>query len=787
MADSTVCSLLTRVLLLLFFLHFTVFFSFQSVVGEAMVSFQRHDSPYKVKLKPSFILHNNTTYKVQVIPCLTGEGQSCDHRQTHAHVMEELEPKATCQLLYWNLTDGLTPSTKTAITHSILVTGCVVDGIRSFKTIGSPIWSLHLSTDFVRHSFSLPISDASQSSIPCLLTMHEKSDITYLVLQEDRDPPVLIQNLLSADFQVVETQVRGLDVCPQSLPAQQEVVYHPPSLAKLYPIVYDKEMATERDRKVLQAAQSVKIKIRCTGHGDLNNVDGCSWSNFFPIVCDSDKIVSIPEFGDVLISSMNMDRTLFLSLLPTGDHYPQKLFSCQGIKPQISDHLMSVRYEINLAHFVCSLIDDVSKKEILRTIISKMEGIYSRPSQDDAKLDLTLQSLRIDNFAGYHSMEFAVCLLPRSEHAAPSQLFQQEDPPLLKLLVHYSPRVRSNVHSFYLRVAPVTMQLEDCLWKELKRIVKSFKQPALCFNSDHVSQPGFDCVPVSILQESERDVHSVMIASFVVEPIIVYLSARITLKAFLSCNDTPLKFSSYELENVCSNWFEITQVVAARYVSALFMHAGWVLGSMELIGSPVSFVQSVGRGLRDLLSLPYEGLTRSPGMFILGMGQGMASFLRQSSSGALTSITNLAHSVARNMERLSMDQDHVMYQDQLRQERTSTHFAAGMALGVSSLGLSLMSAVAGLVEQPMQSVQQMEESDRAAPIILKGIGKGLIGVVTKPVGGAMELISKTGQGIMSRTGLANKLEHCKVLEELAEFVSDRDGRQLLLASSSYFK
>lgn len=770
-------------------------FSFQGVVGEAVVSFERHSSPYKAKVTPSFVLHNNTTYKIQVMPWITGEGQSCDHRLTHTQVMEELEPKTTFQLLYWNLTDGLIPSTKTAITHSILISGCGVDGIQSLKPIGTPVWSLHLSTNFVRHSFSLPISDALQSSIPCLLTMHEKSDITYLVLQQDRDPPILIQNLTSSDFQVVETQVRGLDVCPQNLLARQEVVYQPPSLAKLYPIVYDKEMATERDKRVLQAAQSVRIKIRHTCHGDPSKKgfgqEDYGWSKSLPVLCDKDKVVNVPGFGDVLISSENMDQTLVLSLLPTGGNIPQQLSSCRGVKAQIPGPLMSVRYETSLAYLVCSLIDDVSrkdtKKEVIRVIFSEIEGIYSRPGQDGAKLDLTFQSLRVDNFAGHHSGEFAVCLLPLSEHAAPSQLFQQEAPPFVKLCVHYSPRVRCTVRSIYLRVEPVTLQLEDCLWTELKRIMATFKQPVFCLNLEPVSRPGSICVPTSILQESERDVHPVMITSFVVEPLAIYLSARITLKVFLSCNDTPLRFSRYELENVCSNWSEITKVVAARYVSALFMHIGWVLGSLELIGSPVSFLQSVGRGFRDLVSLPYEGLTRSPGLFVLGVGQGTASFLRQSSSGVLTSITSLAHSIARNMERLSMDQDHVMYQDQLRQERPPTHFAAGVASGVSSLGLSLMSAVAGLVEQPMQSVQHMDESDRAAPTILKGVGKGLLGVVTKPVGGAMELISKTGKGIMSRTGLANRLEHCKVLDELAEFVSDRDGRQLLLAASSYFK
>ena len=764
---------------------------FQSVVGEAAVSFVGKGSLCVAEVKPSFVLHNNTTHKVHVLPCVLKEGQSCDHQLTNTQVMEELEPNTSNQLLYWNLTKDFTPTTKTAITHSILVTGCDMNLTQSLH---NHLWSIHLSTDFVRHSFSLPISSASQSLIPCVLTMHEKSDITYLVLQQDRDPPIVIQNLVNSHLQVMETQGSGLGLCPQMVPPWQDTVYQPPSLAKLYPIVYDEEMATERDQRVLQAAQCVRIKFRYSCHGEQNNSDydmlSCAWSEPVPVVCDKDRIVGIPAFGDVLVSLEKNDQTLFISLLPTGDSLPQQL-PCGGhTQPQLLGPSMSWRYEVNLTQLVCSLSDDVSSKEtkeVLRVNMSKMEGIYSRPDKKDAKLDLTLESLRIDNMADHHLGEFAVCLLPRAEHAGPSQLFQQETPPLLKLLVHCSPRVRSNVHSLYLHLQPITLQLDDCLLKEMKRILRTFEQPALCSDSDPVSMPECDCVPVSILQESERDVHPVMIASFVVEPLSVYLSARITLKAFLSCNDTPLSFSRYELDNICSNWSEITRVVAARYVSALFMHIGWVLGSMELIGSPVSFFQSMGRGLRDLVSLPYEGLARSPGLFILGVGHGATSFLRQFSSGALMSITSLAHSVARNMEQLSMDQDHVTYQDQLRQRQPPTHFAAGVATGVSSLGLSLMGAVAGLVEQPMLSVHKMEESDGATSTLLKGVGKGLLGVVTKPVGGAMELISKTGQGIMSGTGLEKKLEHYKMVGQLAGFVSDKDGRQVILATTSYFR
>jgi vacuolar protein sorting-associated protein 13B len=63
--------------------------------------------------------------------------------------------------------------------------------------------------------------------------------------------------------------------------------------------------------------------------------------------------------------------------------------------------------------------------------------------------------------------------------------------------------------------------------------------------------------------------------------------------------------------------------------------------------------------------------------------------------------------------------------------------------------------VAGVVDQPIQGIQRANDVRQAATGVLTGVGKGLLGVVTKPIGGAMELLSQTGQGILQGTGLTH--------------------------------
>ncbi|KAL8578845.1 hypothetical protein ACOMHN_022138 [Nucella lapillus] len=128
----------------------------------------------------------------------------------------------------------------------------------------------------------------------------------------------------------------------------------------------------------------------------------------------------------------------------------------------------------------------------------------------------------------------------------------------------------------------------------------------------------------------------------------------------------------------------------------------------------------------------------------------------------MTSVTNFASSVSRNMDRLSLDSGHLQRQEESRRQRPSG-LSSGLQQGLTGFGLSLLGAVAGLVDQPLQSVlaQQAEEKPASASwragSIMAGVGKGLVGVITKPIGGAAELLSQTGQGFLQGSGLRKQV------------------------------
>ena len=192
-----------------------------------------------------------------------------------------------------------------------------------------------------------------------------------------------------------------------------------------------------------------------------------------------------------------------------------------------------------------------------------------------------------------------------------------------------------------------------------------------------------------------------------------------------------------------------------------------------LLGNPSVLVRNITDGIYDLFHLPYIGMHQGPSGFMIGISQGASSLLRhlslgnisnhlysltRSSSlfniGTLTSLTTFANSIARNMDRLAMDSEYAT-----RNEETCRHIPAGMTSGLLQglelFSLSLLGAIAGLAEQPLTSFRNRADTEATTTTVLSGFGKGLVGMVVKPVSGVAQLISQTGRGILYGTGLIN--------------------------------
>ena len=344
------------------------------------------------------------------------------------------------------------------------------------------------------------------------------------------------------------------------------------------------------------------------------------------------------------------------------------------------------------------------------------------------RIELCLAEIQMDNQMTDDFYHFPVVLLPL-EHESRSTKRKEKRTikSLLSLNLDFSSSLqKTHVHLLSIQLEPLSVFVEDTFLYRLAGMLDSFILPESdrpvepCGNSrissdiskqfdenvptvsegqtvthDHLRSEG-ERTPTqadSTKSLSERstispeDIRALTLASAVIspvlidqitiEPVYVAVTFHASVKLFVSANHTPLFFSRFEMTSLFTDPAFLAQLLAVHYGYSALLKVGWVVGSLDIIGSPASFLRSLGQGVADFFYLPYDGLTRGPTAFVTGMTRGVSSFMSHISAGALTSVTNLASSISRNLDRLSFDEQHVRLQEQERADGVPRRVISG--------------------------------------------------------------------------------------------------------------
>lgn len=233
----------------------------------------------------------------------------------------------------------------------------------------------------------------------------------------------------------------------------------------------------------------------------------------------------------------------------------------------------------------------------------------------------------------------------------------------------------------------------------------------------------------------------------------VLISLHTSTRFYIALDHSPLSFSAFERSNLRTTELKLGSSMSMHYLSGAIFGAGWMVGSLEFLGSPSGLARSVTTGLKDFVSMPVEGLFKGPWEFMLGVTTGSKSLVRNITAGTVNSVTKLATSVARNLDRLTLDAEHVQRTDSVRRYKP-LGVAEGFSQGLTQFGITLLGAIGGISRHTMAA--------KTPGQVLSGVGKGLMGVILKPISGAAELVAYTGNGVLHSVGY-NTLPSCRSL------------------------
>ncbi|XP_030768330.1 vacuolar protein sorting-associated protein 13B-like isoform X2 [Sitophilus oryzae] len=435
----------------------------------------------------------------------------------------------------------------------------------------------------------------------------------------------------------------------------------------------------------------------------------------------------------------------------------------------------SAKFNVYIQSFFICLLSDTEEEGKERWEICNLvcdDIIVNATQTEQLTVKFAISDIQFDNqLCARESYDFPVILVGQEQkpnkkinilNMSMENLLQnfESDPMHMAEFVLEAWRNESNnkcytgIRSMKIYINPVSCFIEDIFITKLMQQLQTFNILDLVLWPDRARiikpSPNSNLVNVSELVSWQCAIlaQPLTIRCFSVSPVSLLLSVHSSVKMYIALDQSPLQFSKFERRRIFTTPYRLGHALTMHYLSGAIFGAGWVVSSLELLGSPGGLARAMGTGLRDFVSLPYRGLVQGPMAFLKGITTGSASLMRHVTAGTLQSVTKLASSVARNLDRLTLDEEHQKRAEEQRRQRPMG-VAQGFMQGLTNFGISLLGAVGGIAHHPLQSVMSEGASPRS---LVAGVGLGIVGVFTKPLSGAAELVAMTGQGLLQGAG-----------------------------------
>lgn len=213
-------------------------------------------------------------------------------------------------------------------------------------------------------------------------------------------------------------------------------------------------------------------------------------------------------------------------------------------------------------------------------------------------------------------------------------------------------------------------------------------------------------------------------------------------------NDAPVRLNALMLENARVSIPTLVANVRNHYTQEFLRQIHIVLGSADFLGNPVGLFNNVSSGVADIFYEPYQGLvmTDRPQDLGIGIAKGASSFVKKSVFGFSDSVAKFTGSMSKGLAAASLDKE---FQDQRRMSKSRNrpkHALYGVTSGGNAFASSMASGIGGLARHPLQGAEK-----EGAVGFVKGVGKGFLGLATKPAIGAFDLASNVAEGVRNTT------------------------------------
>jgi Vacuolar-sorting-associated 13 protein, DH-like domain/Vacuolar sorting-associated protein 13, extended-chorein/Vacuolar-sorting associated protein 13, adaptor binding domain/VPS13, central RBG modules/VPS13-like, N-terminal/ATG2/VPS13, C terminal domain/Intermembrane lipid transfer protein VPS13, C-terminal len=210
-------------------------------------------------------------------------------------------------------------------------------------------------------------------------------------------------------------------------------------------------------------------------------------------------------------------------------------------------------------------------------------------------------------------------------------------------------------------------------------------------------------------------------------------------------DQAPLRMNGIAWENPFLRQDDLVRCLTQHFTQQWLGALGTILGSTDALGNPVALFKGIGTGFKDFFVEPAQGIVSSPADFGLGIAKGTTSLLKNSVFSLSNTASKLTGTVGKAITAVTFDADWKRKRERAQRQR-ARHIGHGLALGVRDLGSGFMAGLTGIVAEPIKGASRDGVLGFAA-----GVGRGVTGVFLKPTIGAVDLVTRTTEGVRNTT------------------------------------
>lgn len=227
----------------------------------------------------------------------------------------------------------------------------------------------------------------------------------------------------------------------------------------------------------------------------------------------------------------------------------------------------------------------------------------------------------------------------------------------------------------------------------------------------------------------------------------------IVVDALIRLDGASLNLAGVGLRNHISTAPQLTTYILAHYVASLRQNVPALIGSLAAFGNPLGLIRGVGEGVSDFVNEPVKGFQKSvkeldPSFLVDGVARGTESLARHTVGGFADSASLLTETFSKNMAVLTLDRRYAQKRDRDKALRVNgdgkVTLAGGMESGFNKLVGGFRDGVTGVVDAPIRGAEK-----RGIEGFAKGVGKGILGLMVKPIIGISDAATDVMIGVKS--------------------------------------